>query len=101
MTSCYVQLNRRMYSSKLLSVSSDISNLNIYNGSIRGNLKDMVGSKKRSIHQSPIFWEQKSCSLPYQALWPQKQSQLMNQKKAGYQMSLLINTHIAFCNGIH
>lgn len=24
----------------------------------------------------------------------------MNQKKAGYQMSWLINTHIAFCNGI-
>jgi hypothetical protein len=33
--------------------------------------------------------------------WPQNHSQLMNQKKAGYQMSWLINTHIAFCNGIH
>lgn len=32
--------------------------------------------------------------------WPQEQSQLMNQKKAGYQMSWLINTHIAFCKGI-
>lgn len=46
MTSCYVQLNRRMYSSKLLSISSKISNLNIYNGGVRGNLKDMVRSEK-------------------------------------------------------
>ena len=65
------------------------------------NEKALFGPKKQGLHQSPISEEQqKPPSFSYHSLWPPKQSQLMNQKKAGYQMSRLINTHIAFCNGI-
>lgn len=59
------------------------------------------GKTKEARHiSSAHLLKAKPSSFSSHPPWPQKQSRLMNQKKAGYQMSWLINTHIAFCNGI-
>lgn len=60
------------------------------------------GESKEAKHTSSAhLLKAKPSSFSSHPPWPQKQSRLMNQKKAGYQMSWLINTHISFCNGIH
>lgn len=70
------------------------------NADLGEKLKSWGKTKEPRHISSAHLLKAKPSSFSSHPRWPQKQSRLMNQKKAGYQMSWLINTHIAFCNGI-